>query len=238
MQMPPLGQSGFRPLAVDLRGFGGTPYPGGTISVPIMAADVVRTLDRLEIHRAHVVGISMGGTVALQLALDWPERVARLILVNTFARLQPRHPVVWPYYALRAVMVMTVGVSLQARLVSRRLFPRADQDVLRRALYDQILAANPVAYRRAMLAMARFDVSRRLPEIEHPTLVVTGERDTTVPPETQQALSRAIPDAQHLTISNAGHGVTGEAPARFNRALMDFLSSADPPEDAEPGQRS
>jgi pimeloyl-ACP methyl ester carboxylesterase len=189
-----------------------------------MAGDMAGLLERLETGPVHVVGISMGGTLALQLALDFPELVDRLVLVNTFARLRPERPSVWLYFALRFVLVHTLGLPIQARAVARRIFPGPDQELLRRVLFEQICQADPKGYRAAMRALARFNVLRRLGEIHVPTLVITSELDGTVSPKTQRILVERIPNARQGVIPGAGHAVTAEQPEAFNRAMIDFLA--------------
>jgi 3-oxoadipate enol-lactonase len=80
-----------------------------------------------------------------------------------------------------------------------------------------------------MRALARFDVRRRLSDIRAPTLVVTGEEDTTVPPATQRELAEGIPGAQHVTIAGAGHAVIADSPEAFNRTLLAFLTAIQRP---------
>ncbi len=224
-QIPALVEAGFRPIAVDLPGFGKTPYRAPWS--PQRAAEAVLTLlEGLDALPAHVVGISMGGTVALAAALEFPEKVRSLTLVNTFAALRrPDGLRGWAYFAFRMVLVHTLGPAVQGRIVAKRIFPKPDQEALRKDLLDELRQADPHAYRAAMRALARFDVSQRLGEIRVPTLVVTGEEDTTVPPEIQRDLAGGIPGARHVTIPGAGHGVIADSPAAFNRVLLNFLTT-------------
>jgi pimeloyl-ACP methyl ester carboxylesterase len=218
-------RAGFRVLAPDARGFGRSTFPQVRLTVPVMAGDMITLLERLQAGPACVVGISMGGAVALQLALDCPQVVRRLVLVNTFARLRPQSPQVWLYFALRFLLVHTLGLATQARAVARRIFPRPDQLDLRDRLIEQILQADPRGYRAAMRALALFDVRARLGGIACPTLVISGERDTTVPVPLQRALAESIPHARQILIPGAGHAVIAERPDDFNRILIDFLSA-------------
>jgi pimeloyl-ACP methyl ester carboxylesterase len=226
LQIPALTEAGLRVLAPDARGFGSSDYPGGGVSIPTLAADMASLLDALlaDGQRVSVVGISMGGTLALQLALDRPDRPDKLALVNTFARLRPKSLRVWSFYLLRFFLVHTVGISTQARIVAGRLFPHPDQILLRQAFTEQILQADPRGYRAALRALARFNVTGRLKEIQVPALVVTGERDTTVSIETQAKLASGLPKARQVVIPEAGHAVTVEKPEVFNRLLIEFLN--------------
>ncbi len=221
-QVPVLVEAGYRVIAPDARGFGRSTYRGHT-SVPAMAADMAELLRRLEISSAHVVGISMGGTLALQLALDHSTYVQSLLLANTFAKLRPDALSGWLYFALRLLLVHTLGLEAQARAVVRRIFPRENQDHLREALVEQIMQADPRGYRATMRALTRFNIEGRLAEIGVPTLVITGEKDTTVQPKNQRALAALIPGARQMVIPEAGHAVIVDQPQVFNRELLKIL---------------
>ncbi len=223
LQFPVLEALNFRVVAPDLPGFGWSSWPGGKVSIPRFAQLIAQFMEGVGAHPAHVVGISLGGTVALQLALDFPEMVRSLVLVNTFARLRPRTLNEWAYLLKRTLVARIMGVEKQADLVVQRIFPRPDQEALRRTLREQILRANPKVYRATMSALFRFNALPRLGEIRVPTLVVTGDQDTTVPPALQEAqLVRGIPHARHVIIPGGGHAVIADSPDAFNRVLETF----------------
>lgn len=224
MQTPVLHAAGFRIIAVDAPGFGQSTYSGGA-SIDRFSGPIAALVDRLQIQRLNVVGISMGGTLALQLALDHPRWVSRLVLANTFAHLDISSPRLLPYFLLRFILVHTLGLPTQAKSVAKRIFPYPEQELLRQGLINQVIQANSRAYRAAMRALARFDVRSRLGEIPCPTLVITGDRDTTVPLESQRQLAEGITGARQVIISQAGHGVTVEKPGAFNQVLVEFLCS-------------
>jgi 3-oxoadipate enol-lactonase len=223
-QFQPLVDAGFHILAPDTRGFGASSYPGKT-SVAEMAGDMAALLERLGVPSCHVVGISMGGTLALQLAVDHPGLVKKLVLVNTFASLRPKKISVWLYFILRFTLVHTLGLPAQAQAVAKRIFPKAEQEELRLALISQILQADPRGYRATMRALGLFDIRRKLSEIRASTLVITSGSDTTVPPKTQKVLSDKIPQALTKLIPDAGHAVIVEKPHIFNQILLDFLTN-------------
>lgn len=223
LQFPPLSEAGFRIIAPDARGFGRSTYPGGNTSISDMTGDFIALLENLQTGPVDVVGISMGGTHALQFALDAPQLVHKLVLVNTFARLRPEKAGDLLYFASRMLIVYTLGLSTQARMVANRLFPNPEQEELRQELIKQINQADPKGYRAAMRALGRFDVDSQLSEIRAPALVVTGEKDTTVPLKLQQNLAQGITNARHVIIPDAGHAVTADHPQVFNETLMKFL---------------
>lgn len=226
LQIPDLTSAGYRLIVPDIRAFGQSSYPGGSMRVSELAKDMADLLEHVSVEQAHVIGISMGGTIALQMALDYPHLAKKLVLVNTFSHLRPEKPGVWLYFALRFLLIHTTGLPSQARAVAQRVFPHHQQAEYRRMLYEQILQANPAGYRAAMRALARFDVRRRLAEIRSPVLVITGSLDTTVPPASQTEMARNIPAASHITLSGAGHAASVDCPEEFNRTLINFLSDS------------
>ncbi|MDW7992240.1 MAG: alpha/beta hydrolase [Anaerolineae bacterium] len=223
LQFGPLAKAGYRVLAPDMRGFGRSSAPP-EVTVQAMAGDMALFLERMNAVPAHVVGISMGGAIALQLALDHPEMVRRLVLVNTFARLRPVNLKGWLYFLGRGISVAFAGPERQAQLVARRVFPHPHQQALRENLIRRISQANPCAYRAAMRSLMEFDVRHRLSELRMPVLVVTGAEDTTVPPSVQQALAQGIPGARHVVVEGSGHGIIADNPETFNRLLLEFLA--------------
>jgi len=224
LQFPSLLENGFRVLSVDLPGFGKSSYSGEWKSVGSIAKTIIETLAFLDIDSVFAVGLSMGGPVCLQLALDFPDRVSRLVLVNTFAHLNVASPENFLYFLARVVLIYTLGMQAQAQAVSQRVFPRPDQAILRAELVKQVLASNPKAYRSAMLALGKLNLMERLSEIQQPTLVITGEQDTTVPPKNQTAMAQRIPSARQVMLPNTGHAASVENPELFNTVLLDFLT--------------
>lgn len=223
LQFEPLGAAGFRPIAPDVPGFGQTVYDGQGWSVRGAAHSLAELVLKLGVAPVHVVGLSMGGVLAQQLAIDFPHLVRRLVLVSTFSYLRPDSLRGWLYFVRRAVLLYTLGIRAQATLVARQLFPEPAQEPLREILVDQISRADPRAYRAAMRALGTYNSSKRLHEIQAPTLVVTGDRDTTVSWRNQAQLVRLIPGAVQVTIPGAGHAVTVEQAEAFNLALLEFL---------------
>jgi pimeloyl-ACP methyl ester carboxylesterase len=223
LQLPALAGAGFRPIATDTPGFGHSPYNGRGWSIRHMAADMARLLEELQTGPAHVVGLSMGGTIAQQLALDYPHLTRRLVLVSTFAVLRPDTLSDWYYFMQRFILVNTLGLPAQAKVVAQRVFPGPRYGQLREMLVESISGADPRAYRKAMTSLGLFNSVKRLGEIKAPTLVVTGTDDTTVTPARQRLLVEGIPAARQVIVPDAGHAVPVDQAERFNRELLAFL---------------
>jgi len=222
-QLPSLTGAGYRPLAPDAPGFSRSAYEGRGWSIGFAAQAMVDLLTEMQTGPVHLVGISMGGVIAQQMVLDHPELVRKLVLVNTFAVLRPESISGWLYLLGRTLIVHTLGLPVQAKMVARRIFSLAEQEELRQMLITTIMQSDTRAYRAAMRALVLFDSRRRLHEIEAPTMVVTGSIDTTVAPLRQKLLVEGIPNARHVVISGAGHAVSVDSPQVFNQALLRFL---------------
>jgi 3-oxoadipate enol-lactonase len=223
LQFAPLIEAGFRPLAPDIPGFGQSTYDGRGWNIRRIAADLAGLLGDCEIDSAHVIGISMGGCIAQQFALDFPQRVDRLILVNTFAVLRPTSLSGWAYFLQRFFLVQTLGLPAQAKFVAHRIFPATDQEFLRQTLIEQVTQADPRAYRAAMRSLGLFNTTRRIGRINAPTLIISGANDTTVPLANQQFLFNHISGARQMIIPAAGHAVSVDQPDAFNTIMLKFL---------------
>ena len=225
LQFPALTGAGFRPIATDTPGFGRSAYDGRGWSIRRVADEMADLLEELKTGPAHVVGLSMGGTIAQQFALDHPHLTRRLVLVSTFSVLRPESLGGWFYFLQRFLVINSLGLPAQAKVVARRIFPRADQEAMREILVETISRADPRAYRRAMTSLGLFNSVKRLAQIQAPTLVVTGDQDTTVPPSRQSLLAAGIPGARQVIIPGGGHAVAVDRAEVFNRELLSFLSN-------------
>ncbi len=223
LQFDPLIAAGMRPLAPDIPGFGKSCYDGRGWNFRRIAADLAGLLGELCTGPVHVIGLSMGGVIAQQFALDYPKLVCKLVLVSTFSLLRPENLSQWGYFIQRVVVVHTLGLKQQSEIVARRVFPAASQETLRQMAVEQITSADPRAYRAAMRSLGLFNSRKRLKEIKIPTLVITGADDSTVSPVRQKFLAQGIYGAKQVVIPNAGHAVAIDQYEAFNSALMKFL---------------
>lgn len=223
LQFSPLIEAGYRPLAPDLPGFGASPYDGRGWSLKRVAAALAGLLDELETGPVDVVGLSLGGLVAQQLVFDRPHLVKKMILASSFAALRPERFEGWAYLLHRLLLLLSKGIPEQAVFAAGRIFPEPDQEILRRLLVEQVLQADPRAYRGAMRAIALFDSRRSLSRVHVPTLIVSGARDGTASPFMQKVLVRGVPGARQVIIDGAGHAVSVDHPEEFNEAMMEFL---------------
>lgn len=211
----------FQTITVDLRSHGQSAFRG-RLTIPQMAEDVAQVLAALG-GPAHVVGLSMGGCVALALGILHPEQVRSLTLVNTFAHYQPAGGAGLARLLRRLWLLAFGSREAMAAFIAQGLFPKPEQAPLRAAAVAS-LSRNPrEVYFQAMLAIRRFDARRGLGTLQRPALVVIGDRDTTVARAAGEALAAGLPAARRLLIADSGHATPLDQPAVFNAAVLDFL---------------
>ena len=221
LQMPSFALR-YRVIAPDLRGHGRTPLAAPSLSIEQMAADVIALLEHLQALPAYVLGFSMGGCVALSLALQRPEEVRGLVLANTGAVLRPSGRRILRGL-VRLLALYLLGPSVMARVVARGLFSAAHQSILYRAAIERLGRTPRRTYQAAIQAILRFDARPHLHRIRCPTLVITGARDPTIDPRQPRVLAAGIPDARLVVIPDSGHATPIDQPVRFNRAVLEFL---------------
>jgi pimeloyl-ACP methyl ester carboxylesterase len=204
---------GRRVLTVDLPGHGKSTGPGRD-TVADYAADLIGLLDGLAIPRAVVAGHSMGGAIALQLGLSYPDRVAGLILIGTGARLRV-HPDILN-------RVASDPGTTTALIVSWEYAPGTPQTSLDRG-QRLLLAVDPQVIEGDFRACDRFNVMTELDQIAAPALIIVGAEDRLTPVKYGQYLSEHIPRARLLVIEHAGHMVMLEQPEAVSKAVQDWL---------------
>ncbi len=209
---------GRRVLAVDLPGHGAAPAPAAR-SVEGYARAVEALLDASGIAAAVVAGHSMGGAVALSLALSRPERVAGLVLVATGARLRVAPEAL-------AAAASPEGLAIAARETADRSFGPAASDGTREARARRIAATPPGLLHGDLAACDAFDVMARLGEIRAPALVVCGTEDRLTPPKYSAFLADRIAGARLVLVPGAGHLVMLEEPRAVAAAIASFVSTS------------
>ena len=217
----------FRLVLVDNRGSGRSGLPPGSFSVADMAGDILAVLDGAGIRSAHVMGVSLGGMVAQELAVDHPERVGDLILVLT----TPGWPFAYPMPAVSAALIAMTG-ALPRAAASRR---HAENALSARTVVDrpevadrlvelqQMRPADPRARAGQAAAGAGYAGRLRQRRIRARTLVLHGSADTVVHPGNGKLLADRIPGAQLVIFPGLGHLLFWEEPDGFVDAVTSFL---------------
>lgn len=213
----------YRVIAVDLRGHGDSDVPPGPYSMSQFADDLLAVLDHLALPRVHLVGFSLGGMAALQLALDHPSRLRSLCLVNSGPRaLEGRLRRVWEL-GLRTAMIRLLGMPRLGRLLASRLFPLASQAALAEQFVAQLSVMPRRAYLDSLRALRDWDVSERLGELRIPALVVAADGDYT-PVASKRSYAARMPDARVAVVLESRHATPLDQPGKLNALLLEFFS--------------
>lgn len=220
----------FVTIAFDNRGAGQSDKPDVEYTIKMMAEDAAELLRALKIERAHVLGHSMGGYIAQELALSYPDLVAGLVLVSTS-------------FGGKNAVLMSAETAAQMRSELEADDPEV---ALRRGLSlrfsDRFIAEHPdlinefIALRRAHLppraawlrqfaACLTFETESRLPSLHVPTLILTGDDDPIVPAENSRRLAARIPGSRLRVLEGARHLVFIERAEEFNHLVIEFLKS-------------
>lgn len=215
----------FRVVRYDTRGHGRSPVPAGPYDIDDLAEDVVVLLDRLGVERAHLVGLSLGGMTGLRLAARNPERVDRLVVLCTGARLDPASA-----WTDRAELVRTKGSEAVAEAVVRRWFTQArlESDPLLRERCEAMVASTPAeGYASCCEVIAAMDLLPDLPAVTAPTLAIAGADDPATPPWQLERIADSVAHGQLLVVPGAAHLAAAERPDVINPAVIAHLLEDD-----------
>jgi pimeloyl-ACP methyl ester carboxylesterase len=208
----------------DNRGIGESDAPLGPYTARMLAEDAVAVLDAAGLERAHVLGTSLGGMVALQVALDWPDRVDRLVLACTTPGGSGAAPM--PDRTVRLMgeaATLPMDVALR-RFVENAFGPNPEPELVERIMAHRLATAQaPAAWAAQAAAGATFDVWERVGAIRARTLVLTGDEDGVVDPRNSELLAERIPGARLEVFPGAGHLFFWEQPERFVSVVTEFL---------------
>jgi pimeloyl-ACP methyl ester carboxylesterase len=236
-QLPVLADD-HRVIALDLPGFGASPMPDGEISIARSARLLDGLLDQLGVDAAALVGNSMGGFIAAELAISFPQRVERLVLVSAAGITTHAHPgamrVVPAMRRVERIIAMSGAwaasrsdsVARRSRLreVALNVVVRHPGRLPAALAAEQIRGAGKPGFLQGLEATIGYDVRERLPEIACPTLIVWGASDRLIPVADAEVFAELIPDSRKVIYDDTGHMAMLERPAAFNTLLGDFLA--------------
>lgn len=225
MQVDVFAQN-YQVITMDVRGHGKSGKPPGPYSVPLFTEDTVKLLRAIKVCPAHILGISLGGMIALQLGISHPEVVKSMIIVNSTPELIPRTLKDWLGIWQRLLIVRFLGMRKMGEVLGNQFFPNQDQEELRAIFVERWAENDKPAYLEAMKAVIGWSVTNRLGEIRCPTLVIGADGDY-FPTAEKEVYVKRIPGAKLVVIENSKHALPAEKPGEFNRTVKAFLSGSD-----------
>jgi pimeloyl-ACP methyl ester carboxylesterase len=219
----------FRTIIFDHRGTGYSSISEEVFTIPLFAKDTIALMDALGIGRAHVLGLSMGASVAQELVLAYPERVEKFILVSGTCggegMIRMEQPV-WDTLADKSGS----GIDIANRMFSV-LFPKAwlaENDPWKCCPEVHETTSEQNAARQAEAFFSWPGTHDRLQSIRTDTLVITGNEDVVIPPENSRILASRIPGARLVEVRGAGHGLQYQDPHTFSHTVLEFLDTDHP----------
>lgn len=227
MQIPFLSRH-FRTIVMDNRGVGKSDKPDQEYTVGLMASDAAQLLRSLRIPKAHVVGVSLGGYIAQELALNDPGLVDRLVLMATSCggtRYLELTKALWNEIAKLAGLppeqIIRQGMAFAVAEKFYRNFPES----IERSVGIRMENLQPLfAFTRQSAAAMSFDSRNRAHLIRHPTLILAGAQDRVMPLVLTEELAKKVPHAQLKVFPHSAHLLFLEEADAVNRAIVDFLS--------------
>ena len=220
----------YRLTTFDNRGVGRSGTPEGRFRITDFAADTAALMEALGLERAHIVGSSMGGAIAQELALAHPERVRSIVLNGTWCRGDRfLHEIFrnWMWSAEKADSIRDFLVTVNLWCFSPRIWNEGIMDGWLEAAEASPYPQSVDAFCRSTEALIEHDTADRVGGIKAPTLVTVGELDLVLPPRFSEQLVERIPGARLVVIPDSGHQPFQELPADYNRLLDEFWQSVD-----------
>jgi pimeloyl-ACP methyl ester carboxylesterase len=214
----------FRTIAFDNRGIGRTEMPPGPYPIPLMASDAAAVLDAAGVKSAHVFGVSMGGMIAQEFALEYPQRVRSLILGCTAAggpNAVRAEPEATQMLMARAAMTREEAARAAAPFIYDPGTPEnlIEEDIEKRREWFP----HPEAYTAQLQGILAWEAYSRIASISAPTLVIHGEGDRLVPAGNGKLIAEKIPGARLVLIPHASHIFPTDQPEAAHRAILEFL---------------
>ena len=225
----PIFSEKFTTIIFDNRGAGNSEKPDAEYSIRQMAEDTISLLDHLAVSSSHIVGVSMGGLIAQEMAISFPERIAKLVLLST-------HYGTGNGEATRSIWgeLLSISTERMEEIIREKLpfslapeFYREQWEITHQIVKIRCINPQPAdAFMRQFEAAKKFDAKERVKRISAPTLVVSGTEDRIVPIELARSLAKEIPGARFHEMKGAGHLAFIEKADEVNRVILDFLCGA------------
>ncbi|SRR5579884_303237 len=219
-QIAPLSQH-FRVLRYDFRGHGSSSIPSEPSTIAQFGLELLALFDTLQIERAHICGLSLGGIIALYFVSHYPERINRAVFANTAARIGSE--AIWD---ARIAAVQNGGMAaVQDAVLARFLSAafRQQHPEVAHKIAAMVAATNPVGYIGACAALRDADLRATVSSIRTPSLIIGSELDESTPPAQAEELHASIPGSQLVIFPQTAHLSNVEQPEAFTQHVLHFL---------------
>ena len=218
----------YRTITLDNRGWGKSDKPPGPYTIKMMADDTLGLMNYLGIEKAHILGVSMGGMIAQELAINYPERVNKLILGCTFARMDETSG----FSPEISKELKVFGNSSRDDASRQRLaisiidssFNKGSTRIILLPLMKIAIKSSPLnGFEEQLDALLAHDAEDRLGRITASTLVIVGTEDRVVKPASSDVIANLVPKSKLIKLKGGSHAFSGEMSNEFNNTVLDFL---------------
>ncbi|GHG59431.1 3-oxoadipate enol-lactonase [Alishewanella longhuensis] len=213
----------YQVIAADFRGHGQSSPSAQPFTMQQLAADMLALLTHLEIKRCQVVGFSLGGMVAFELALLAPQCVQSLVIINSGPYLAIQGWRLKLQLGFRLAVIRLLGMRKLGQIIGAKLFPDEEQKPLLELFAQQMASMDQASYRHTLNAIAHFSVQSQLSHLQLPVLVIAADQDYS-PVATKAAYVSLLPDAALIVIPNSRHATPLDQPEALNQQLLTFLA--------------
>ncbi|MCF6194315.1 MAG: alpha/beta hydrolase [Kangiellaceae bacterium] len=210
-------------ITLDIRGHGQTTNANGEYSIALFAKDIAKLMQKLHIDSFHIVGLSMGGMLAFQLALDIPDKVKSITVVNSGPGFVSTAFKLKMIFMFRILTLKLFGLKAAAPRVAEGLFPNGSNPALTKKFIERYVQNHKPSYLKSMKALVNWNVTAQIHEINCPVLIVAADNDYTSV-ESKRFYTNKIPNAELVIVKNSHHALPVEKPDEFNPIVLDFLT--------------
>ena len=222
-QIAQLSQT-LRIIRYDSRGHGASDVPAGDYTLEQLGLDLLALLDMLQIEQTHICGLSLGGIVALWVAVNHPHRVARTIFANTAARIGTTESWDTRIAAVKTGGMMSIRNAVVARFLSKNF--REHHPDTTQQISNMVETTNPIGYSGSCAALRDADLRTVVSQIRAPSLIIAGALDESTPPSQARELHAVIPGSQLIVFDEVAHLSNIERPKEFSESVLNFLRQA------------
>jgi pimeloyl-ACP methyl ester carboxylesterase len=223
----------FKIILLDNRGAGKTDIPDGKYSAKMMADDTIGLMDSLDIKKTHLLGFSMGGCIAQEIVLNYPDKVTKLILTSSWCG--PTHgippiPEKNPFPKMTPLL-QEGKYDDMAKILTNSLFPekykKNNPRIIEKVIKNYMDNAPSLkGFEGQSAYVESYDTYERLSEIKIPTLILHGTEDIILPVENAKILAKRIPSAELILFENTGHGMNIQENKLWTQKVIEFLKKA------------
>ncbi len=213
----------YRVIAPDFRGHGLSSPASSPFKMKDLATDVVSLLNHLNISSYHLVGFSLGGMAAFELALLDQNRIDSLTIINSGPGINVGYWTIKTKLLMRKLVISTLGMSYLGKMIGKALFPDEKHAEIRSRFEAQMQKTDRKSYENTLGAISTFNVTNQINTLQLPTLIVSSDQDYT-PVSTKEAYCKLLRNAKLKVIKNSRHATPLDQPEVLTRVVTEFLT--------------